>query len=143
MNLIAACALFKLALALFTGIFSATASAVDILPPDVAAALSRAGVTQDAISVLVTAIPSMATATTVTTTTQTAQPRLSLRADVPRNPASVMKLVTTYCALNALGPDFTWKNRIYIDGFIGQNGNPGVLDGNLDRKSTRLNSSHQ
>lgn len=131
MNLIAACALFKLALALFTGIFSATASAVDILPPDVAAALSRAGVTQDAISVLVTAIPSMATATTVTTTTQTAQPRLSLRADVPRNPASVMKLVTTYCALNALGPDFTWKNRIYIDGFIGQNGNPGVLDGNL------------
>ena len=42
-----------------------------------------------------------------------------------------MKLVTTYAALDTLGPNFTWKNRVYIDGFVGQNGQPGVLEGNL------------
>ncbi len=42
-----------------------------------------------------------------------------------------MKLITTYAALNTLGPDYTWKNRVYIDGFVGQNGQPGVLEGNL------------
>lgn len=43
------------------------------------------------------------------------------------NPASVMKLITTYAALDLLGSDFTWKNRVYIDGTVSE----GVLTGNL------------
>jgi serine-type D-Ala-D-Ala carboxypeptidase/endopeptidase (penicillin-binding protein 4) len=54
--------------------------------------------------------------------------RLMHRADASMNPASVMKLVTTYAALSTLGPDFTWKNRIYIDGTLAPG---GVLNGNL------------
>jgi len=38
------------------------------------------------------------------------------RADVPMNPASAMKLVTTYAALELLGPAFRWKTEVYLDG---------------------------
>ena len=48
-------------------------------------------------------------------------------ADMPMNPASVMKLVTSYAALDTLGADFrwhtVWKSRAAV--------NNGVLDGNL------------
>ncbi len=36
---------------------------------------------------------------------------LSWNAGIPRNPASVMKLVTTAAALDMLGPTFQWKTR--------------------------------
>ncbi len=32
------------------------------------------------------------------------------------NPASVIKIVTTYAALHLLGPEYTWKTEFYIDG---------------------------
>ncbi|MFT0533010.1 D-alanyl-D-alanine carboxypeptidase/D-alanyl-D-alanine-endopeptidase [Castellaniella hirudinis] len=35
----------------------------------------------------------------------------SINAGQPRNPASVMKTVTTWAALSALGPDYTWQTR--------------------------------
>ncbi len=54
-------------------------------------------------------------------------PRLSHRADTLMNPASVMKLVTTYAALDTLGPDFTWKTQIILDGQI----KDGLLTGNM------------
>ncbi len=38
-----------------------------------------------------------------------ASPLLSINAQQPMNPASTMKLVTTYAALELLGPAFTWK----------------------------------
>jgi D-alanyl-D-alanine carboxypeptidase/D-alanyl-D-alanine-endopeptidase (penicillin-binding protein 4) len=38
-----------------------------------------------------------------------------VNADVPRNPASVMKTVTTWSALSALGPDFAWRTRLMSD----------------------------
>src|SRR5258708_262406 len=44
------------------------------------------------------------------------QPRLAWRADVPMNPASAMKLVTTYAGLELLGPAFRWKTEVYLDG---------------------------
>ena len=41
-------------------------------------------------------------------------PRLmALNASVPRNPASVMKMVTTWAALSGLGPDYTWRTSFF------------------------------
>ncbi len=53
--------------------------------------------------------------------------RLRYRADASVNPASVMKLVTTYAALDLLGADFTWDTQFLTDGTVDQ----GVLRGNL------------
>ena len=56
-----------------------------------------------------------------------AQPLLELNAGVAMNPASVMKLVTTFAGLELLGPAYTWKTELYADGF--RNGD--TLQGNL------------
>ncbi len=45
-----------------------------------------------------------------------AQPLLVAYADTPRNPASTMKLVTTYTALGVLGPNYRWPTEIYTTG---------------------------
>jgi D-alanyl-D-alanine carboxypeptidase/D-alanyl-D-alanine-endopeptidase (penicillin-binding protein 4) len=44
------------------------------------------------------------------------RPSLSWNAGEQRNPASVMKLVTTYAALELLGPAYRWKTEVYEDG---------------------------
>ena len=54
-------------------------------------------------------------------------PRISLGADRPMNPASAMKLVTTYAALELLGPTFVWKTGLFETG----NRRGDVLDGDL------------
>jgi D-alanyl-D-alanine carboxypeptidase/D-alanyl-D-alanine-endopeptidase (penicillin-binding protein 4) len=48
-------------------------------------------------------------------------------ADRALNPASTMKLVTTYAALDLLGPAYRWRTEIYRDGELFD----GVLHGNL------------
>ena len=48
-------------------------------------------------------------------------------ADVSVNPASTMKLVTTYAALELLGPNYQWKTEFYTDGKL----DGGILNGNL------------
>ena len=48
-------------------------------------------------------------------------------ADVSVNPASTMKLVTTYAALELLGPTHQWRTEFYGDGPL----KDGVLNGNL------------
>ena len=53
--------------------------------------------------------------------------RLSLNAEQAMNPASVMKLVTTYAALDTLGPAYVWTTRSYITAPIVD----GVLNGDL------------
>jgi serine-type D-Ala-D-Ala carboxypeptidase/endopeptidase (penicillin-binding protein 4) len=45
-----------------------------------------------------------------------ASPSLSVRADAAMNPASVMKLVTTFAALELLGPAYRWRTEVYQDG---------------------------
>ncbi len=55
------------------------------------------------------------------------QPIVSYNSEVARNPASTMKLVTTYAALEILGPAYSWQTRAYASGEI-RNGN---LDGDL------------
>ncbi|MES2879296.1 MAG: D-alanyl-D-alanine carboxypeptidase/D-alanyl-D-alanine-endopeptidase [Pseudomonadota bacterium] len=85
------------------------------LPPDVAAALARAKVPREAISLLVVDAEGQR------------PPRLSHRASVPANPASVMKLVTTYAALDLLGPAYTWRTPVMVEGAV----RDGTLYGNL------------
>ena len=48
-------------------------------------------------------------------------------ADISVNPASTMKLVTTYAALELLGPTHQWKTEFFTDGQLKN----GVLNGNL------------
>ncbi|TWI55704.1 D-alanyl-D-alanine carboxypeptidase/D-alanyl-D-alanine-endopeptidase (penicillin-binding protein 4) [Pseudomonas duriflava] len=48
-------------------------------------------------------------------------------ADVSVNPASTMKLITTFAALELLGPTYQWKTEFYTDGQLKN----GVLNGNL------------
>ena len=48
------------------------------------------------------------------------------------NPASVMKLVTTYAALDLLGPAWTWKTTAWVDTAAVN----GVLSGNLYLKGS-------
>jgi len=86
-----------------------------VLPASVAKALVRAQVPTDAVTLLVVDAAGKV------------PPRLSHRAEAPMNPASAMKLVTTYAALDLLGPDFTWNTRVLMDGQVSD----GVLRGNL------------
>ena len=58
------------------------------------------------------------------------EPSLSHLPDVARSPASVMKIVTTWSALEILGPAYTWPTEVYFRGdFDGRK-----LDGSLALK---------
>ncbi len=87
----------------------------DGLPPEVEAALAQARVPREAVALLVVDAEGRA------------RPRLSHRVNVAMNPASVMKLVTTYAALEQLGPAYTWSTQVYADGVV----RDGTLFGNL------------
>ena len=89
------------------------------LPPEVEAALARAKVPREALAaIVVDAAPA---------TNGKSTPLLTYRASAQANPASVMKLVTTYAGLELLGPAYTWATPVYVDGSI----KDGVLTGNL------------
>jgi len=85
------------------------------LPPAVAKALARAKIPTEAVSVLVSEAGGHGA------------PLLSLHAERPRNPASVMKLVTTVAGLEILGPSWSWNTPVYVEGTIRE----GTLHGNL------------
>src|SRR6218665_3331484 len=85
------------------------------LPPTVLAAMSRAQVPASALSALAISVD------------PDAHERLRHRAGTSVNPASAMKLGTTYAAIDMLGSDFTWNTRFYTDGVVEN----GVLRGNL------------
>jgi D-alanyl-D-alanine carboxypeptidase/D-alanyl-D-alanine-endopeptidase (penicillin-binding protein 4) len=92
------------------------------LPPDVEALLARAKVPRDALAaIVVDAAPALNGKSALL------PPLLSYRASASMNPASVMKLVTTYAGLELLGPSFTWTTPVYVDGTV----KDGVLQGNL------------
>jgi len=92
-----------------------TAGAQNRLPSEVHAALTRAKVPADALAMLVVDVDGRAPA------------RLSHRTGVPMNPASVMKLVTTYAALDTLGPTYAWSTPVYVEGTARN----GTLYGNV------------
>jgi D-alanyl-D-alanine carboxypeptidase/D-alanyl-D-alanine-endopeptidase (penicillin-binding protein 4) len=84
------------------------------LPPPVAQALARAGIPQSSAALFVQEVGAHA-------------PVLAFNTAEPMNPASTIKLVTTFAALELLGPTFTWKTEAYIAGPL----HDGVLDGDL------------
>ena len=85
------------------------------LPAELESALAQTRLPRDALSLLVVEVDGKA------------RPRLSHRANAPMNPASVMKLVTTFAALEQLGPAYAWTTSVYADGVIRE----GTLFGNL------------
>ena len=84
------------------------------LPPEVLQALRRADVPPQALAVIVQEVGG-------------GKPRLEERALAPMNPASLFKLVTTYAALDLLGPSYTWSTPVWLQGPV----HDGVLDGSL------------
>ncbi|CAN7608166.1 D-alanyl-D-alanine carboxypeptidase/D-alanyl-D-alanine-endopeptidase [Acidovorax sp. LjRoot129] len=92
------------------------AAAQTPLPPEVDAALARAKIPREALAVMV-----------VDAQGGRAQARLAHRAQVAVNPASVMKLVTTYAALEQLGPAYVWNTPVYVQGTV----QDGSLRGNV------------
>ena len=54
-------------------------------------------------------------------------PLLNVAGDTPRNPASVIKLLTTFAALDSLGPSYTWRT----DAFTKARLKNGRLEGDL------------
>lgn len=99
---------------LLTALLVIPASVRADLPPPVAQALRSAGLPQDAVAVYVRRVDQP-------------QPMIAHRADQPMNPASVMKLVTTYAGLDMLGPAFNWRTELYADGSVEDD----VLEGDL------------
>ena len=86
-----------------------------VLPREVAASLAAANIPASQVSVWVQdlGLP---------------QPELRHNAEEPRNPASTIKLVTTYAALEMLGPTFTWKTEAWTSApLVGD-----VLQGDLE-----------
>ena len=84
------------------------------LPLPVARALRAAGIPQGAVAVVVQE-------------TGAVFPRVSVNAGQAMNPASVMKLVTTFAALELLGPAHTWKTAALAAAPLAD----GVLAGDL------------
>lgn len=77
---------------------SAIPAMAQALPPEIANAWRATRLPASALSVFVKEIngPTLAT----------------VNAEVPRNPASVMKMVTTWSALSGLGPEYTWRTTL-------------------------------
>ena len=97
----------------------ATSAPIVGLPPEVETALQRAGVPREGIVVVAQEIGAP-------------EARLVWQPQLPVNPASLMKLVTTSAALDLLGPAWAWSTPVWIQGTALN----GVLDGNLVIKGT-------
>jgi D-alanyl-D-alanine carboxypeptidase/D-alanyl-D-alanine-endopeptidase (penicillin-binding protein 4) len=110
---------------LLLALAATVATAEDRLPPPVAQALAAAQIPPSAVALVVQEAGAAA-------------PRLSINAGEARNPASLMKLVTTFAALELLGPAYTWKTTAWSaapleDGVLGGD---LVIRGSADPKLT-------
>ena len=103
--------MFLLLAFLPTGVY---ATALNNLPGSVAAALALAGIPESAVGIYVHDLTSD-------------REVLSFGADKALNPASTMKLLTTFAALELLGPAYTWKTEAWLDGTL----DGDRLNGNL------------
>jgi D-alanyl-D-alanine carboxypeptidase/D-alanyl-D-alanine-endopeptidase (penicillin-binding protein 4) len=96
------------------GAWPRTVSATSPLPPQVRQALKAAQIPEDALSVVIEEAGGVRTL-------------LSHRPREPVNPASLAKLMTTYAALDLLGPSWQWSTPLYVEGTL----RDGILDGHL------------
>jgi D-alanyl-D-alanine carboxypeptidase/D-alanyl-D-alanine-endopeptidase (penicillin-binding protein 4) len=102
-------------LALATFAFHPLAFARDSqLPPAVQRVMNRSGIPTRNISIYVR-------------DANTNEVVLEVNDSQPRSPASVIKVLTTYAALDSLGPNYTWRTRAYLNGRLAN----GVLNGDL------------
>lgn len=131
--------LLALAMMLTTGPAFGSAGAVT-LPASVVQALRAAGISPSQVGVQVTAVDVDGTATTSESdaicpgplATQPIAPAtqpvsIAHGADVPFNPASAMKVLTTHAALALLGPQYRWRTMWLAGGPIVD----GALHGDL------------
>jgi serine-type D-Ala-D-Ala carboxypeptidase/endopeptidase (penicillin-binding protein 4) len=104
---------FRLTAILLALALGAPSAAAD-LPEPLARVLRSHRLPDSAVSVLVQAVDER-------------QPLLAHNIDMPRNPASTIKLVTTFVALDTLGPTHRWRTEAYTLGPVEN----GVLNGDL------------
>jgi D-alanyl-D-alanine carboxypeptidase/D-alanyl-D-alanine-endopeptidase (penicillin-binding protein 4) len=95
-------------------LLAAELAAAQPLPAPVALALKRAQIPLSAVAAYVQDVDG-------------GKPRVAHNAAQAMNPASTIKLLTTYAALELLGPTYAWKTEAYAGGKI----EGGVLEGNL------------
>ena len=88
------------------------------IPASVDAELAKAKIPRDSAAFLVVE---------AVNSTSASKPRLSHRVSAPMQSASVIKLATTFAALELLGPAYTWATPVFIDGAVRE----GVLYGNV------------
>jgi len=91
---------------------------VQALPAGVQAALQRAKLPDSALSAVVQEVRNGP---------EPGVPLLRWNEAQPVNPASVFKLLTTFAALDLLGPAWTWSTPVYFGGPV----RDGVLEGSL------------
>jgi D-alanyl-D-alanine carboxypeptidase/D-alanyl-D-alanine-endopeptidase (penicillin-binding protein 4) len=103
-----------LRVALVAALAAGPALAAQGLPPEALAALQRAGVPAEAISVVVHDASS-------------GRRVLQWQEQRPVNPASLAKLLTTAAALDRLGPSFSWVTPVWLNGPV----QGGVLEGSV------------
>ena len=103
-----------LAFALATGVAGAQSLPPPALPPAVEQALKRAHIPLSSVAAYVQGVDA-------------AKPDLAYNAGQAMNPASTIKLLTTYAALELLGPAYTWKTEVYAAGNL----QGDVLQGDL------------
>jgi D-alanyl-D-alanine carboxypeptidase/D-alanyl-D-alanine-endopeptidase (penicillin-binding protein 4) len=89
------------------------------LPESVSAALKNNGLNESQVSIFVQPLADQPA--------HLSAPLIAHQSDTPLNPASSMKLLTSYAALKLLGPQYRWKTEVYADGKIIN----GVLYGDL------------
>ena len=106
--------MIRLGAILLAALMPLHASAAGELPAPFREALARAGVPASAVAVVIQPVDA-------------GDALVSHRAGASVNPASVMKLITSYAALDLLGPAFTFHTDVLADGKLAD----GVLDGNL------------
>ena len=84
------------------------------LPPAVQRVMNRVGIPASGVSIYVRDANSNEVV-------------LEVNDNQPRSPASVIKVLTTYVALDSLGPNYTWKTGVHLGGRLSN----GVLNGDL------------
>ncbi|HEY8265483.1 MAG TPA: D-alanyl-D-alanine carboxypeptidase/D-alanyl-D-alanine-endopeptidase [Steroidobacteraceae bacterium] len=99
---------------LVLGMALATGALADDLPAGTRSVLTRESVPESSVSIVVRDAASSSTV-------------LQLNAAMPRSPASTMKILPTWAALDLLGPAYAWKTRAWTDVPVVK----GVLKGNL------------